>query len=361
MMAKTADYGLGEFAFPRGWFMIATAEDVTNKPEPVRFFGRDMVLYRGKSGRVVLLDAYCPHMKVNIARNSTSYIVRDGEQMEGDSIRCPGHGWRFTPEGKCDDIPYSTRGVPKSACIKSHKVVEKAGCIWMWHDMEDGAPDYDLPAFAEWDMEAEGWVRWRLDHLGTLPIHPQEIVDNMADFAHFVPVHGSQDIVYFENEFRDHVIMQRFGAGHRTLVDGTSLLETDTWYTGPGILLSKMEGQHPSVIMICNTPVEDGEVRVWYALAVKIAKAQPTGAEVSMARSYQDVALEAFAQDFELWKFKEPALTIMQVPDDGPFHKERIWYRQFYSPRSRAGEFHTRVNGVHVTFDKRLGAETRAA
>jgi 3-ketosteroid 9alpha-monooxygenase subunit A len=361
MMAKTADYGLGEFAFPRGWFMIATAEDVTNKPESVRFFGRDMVLYRGKSGRVVLLDAYCPHMKVNIARNSTSYIVRDGEQMEGDSIRCPGHGWRFTPEGKCDDIPYSTRGVPKSACIKSHKVVEKAGCIWMWHDMEDGAPDYDLPAFAEWDMEAEGWVRWRLDHLGTLPIHPQEIVDNMADFAHFVPVHGSQDIVYFENEFRDHVIMQRFGAGHRTLVDGTSLLETDTWYTGPGILLSKMEGQHPSVIMICNTPVEDGEVRVWYALAVKVAKAQPTDAEVSMARSYQDVALEAFAQDFELWKFKEPAITIMQVPDDGPFHKERIWYRQFYSPRSRAGEFHTRVNGVHVTFDKRPGTETRAA
>ena len=36
----------------------------------------------------------------------------------------------------------------------------------------------------------------------------------MADLAHFIPVHGSKDIVYFENEFRDHVIMQRFGAGH---------------------------------------------------------------------------------------------------------------------------------------------------
>ena len=67
-------------------------------------------------------------------------------------------------------------------------------------------------------------------------------------------MHGSKDIVYFENEFRDHVIMQRFGAGHRTLVSDTAedVLTTDTWYTGPGILLSKMEGQHPSVIMICN-------------------------------------------------------------------------------------------------------------
>lgn len=360
-MATTAEYGLGEHTFPRGWFMIATAEEVTNKPEPVRFFGQDMVLYRGKSGRVVLLNAYCPHMRVHIARNSTSYIVKDGEQMEGDSIRCPGHGWRFQPDGQCDDIPYSTRGVPKSACIKSHTVVEKAGCIWMWHDAENGAPDFDLPAFAEWDMEEEGWVRWRLDPLGTLPIHPQEILDNMADYAHFVPVHGSQDIVYFENEFRDHVIMQRFGAGHRTLVDGSGLLETDTWYTGPGILLSKMEGQHPSVIMICNTPVEDGEVRVWYALAVKISDKRATDAEESMARSYQDVALDAFAQDFELWQHKEAALTIMQVPDDGPFHKERIWYKQFYNPRARAGEFQRRVNGIHVTFDKRASTASKAA
>ena len=198
-MAKTAEYGLGELTFPRGWFMVAIADEVTQQPQPVRFFGQDMALYRGKSGRVVLMNAYCPHMRVNIARNSTSYVVRDGNQVEGDSIRCPAHGWRFTPEGQCDDIPYSTHKIPKAACVKSHKVVEKAGCIWMWHDMEGGAPDYDLPDFAEWDRTGEGWVRWKVDHLGTLPIHPQEILDNMTDYAHFAPVHGSSGNVFFEN------------------------------------------------------------------------------------------------------------------------------------------------------------------
>lgn len=65
----------------------------------------------------------------------------------------------------------------------------------------------------------------------------------MADLAHFIPVHGSQNIAYFENEYADHVMMQRFGAGHRTLVSsGEDTLINDTWYTGPGILLSKMEG-----------------------------------------------------------------------------------------------------------------------
>jgi 3-ketosteroid 9alpha-monooxygenase subunit A len=204
-------------------------------------------------------------------------------------------------------------------------------------------------------------ARSRADHLGTLPIHPQEILDNMTDLAHFMPVHGSTDIVYFENEFRDHVIMQRLGSGHRTLVDNTHLLENDTWYTGPSILLSKMEGQHPSVIMICNTPVEDGEVRVWYALAVKVSDTRADKAGLAIARGYQDTALDAFAQDFELWKYKEAAISILQVPDDGPFHKGRIWYRQFYNPRANAGDFQSRVNGVHVSVDRRPGAKGKAA
>lgn len=349
-MATTAEYGLGELAFPRGWFMVAIADDVTQEPQPVHFFGKEMALYRGKSGRVVLLDAYCPHMRVNIARNTTSYVVRDDTRIEGDSIRCPAHGWRFTPEGQCDDIPYSTHGIPKAACIKSHKVVERAGCIWMWHDMEGAEPDFDLPAFAEYDQTEQGWVRWQVDHLGTLPIHPQEIVDNMTDFAHFTPVHGSLGHAYFENEFDGVIMRQRFGSGHRTLVDGNALLETDTWYTGPGILLSRMAGKHPSLMMICNTPVEDGEVRVWFAVMAQTAdNHEPTREEQAIARAYHEAGLAAFAQDFELWQHKEPAINILQIPDDGPFHKERIWYKQFFNPRARAGEFQKRVNGMHVT------------
>ena len=46
-VAKTADYGLGEFTFPRGWFMIGTSADATTTPAAVRFFGEEMVLYRG--------------------------------------------------------------------------------------------------------------------------------------------------------------------------------------------------------------------------------------------------------------------------------------------------------------------------
>ena len=56
-MAKSADYGLGEYAFPRGWFMVGTSAEATTTPAAIRFFGEDLVLYRGASGRVFLIAA----------------------------------------------------------------------------------------------------------------------------------------------------------------------------------------------------------------------------------------------------------------------------------------------------------------
>ena len=74
-MAKTKDYGLGEHDFPRGWFMIADASEVTQTPQAIRFFGRDMVLYRGKSGRPVLLDAFCPLVRLLDRRREIAFLV----------------------------------------------------------------------------------------------------------------------------------------------------------------------------------------------------------------------------------------------------------------------------------------------
>ena len=53
-MARTVEYGLGEFTFPRGWFMVAEAQELQDRPLPVRFFGQELALYRGKSRRRLL-------------------------------------------------------------------------------------------------------------------------------------------------------------------------------------------------------------------------------------------------------------------------------------------------------------------
>ncbi|QJB68773.1 Rieske 2Fe-2S domain-containing protein [Parasphingorhabdus halotolerans] len=347
-MATTAEYGLGEHMFPRGWFMVGTSEDATTVPKAVRFFGEDMVLYRGESGRVFLVEAYCPHMGTHLANNSTSYVITDKEHVEGDNIRCPYHGWRFGPDGQCNDIPYSPAPPPKKACLKNWQVEEKAGCIWMWHDEEGGEPEYDLPNFEMYDQPH--WVNWEIDVLGELDCHPQEVVDNMVDKGHLGPVHGSMDMVLFENVFDDHCIRQILTAGHKTLAgSGGEPMTNDTWYTGPGILQSVMIGEFPSHMLIAHTPVDDGRITVWHALMVKVANQTPTEEDVAMARGYQQASLAAFSQDFEIWANKRPCLNPMMVKGDGPFDKLRIWYRQFFNPRARAGEFQKRANGKYVS------------
>ena len=341
-MATTAEYGLGDFTYPRGWFMVADATKVRDRPLNTRYFGEDMVIYRGKSGRVYAVSAYCPHMGTHLGRNSTSYVVQDNEHIDGEGLRCPYHAWRFDgASGKCDDIPYSPAPIPKAACVKSWPVKERAGVVWLWHDAEGGEPDYDVPPFENWDNPA--WTQWAIDDLGTLPCHPQEVIDNMTDKAHLTPVHGSIDMESFINEFDGHVIRQLLVAGHKTLMSaGGGMMTNDTWYTGPGILQSTMIGEFPSLMLICHTPVDDGVIQVWHALLVRTT-------DVALARGYQAASLGAFSQDFEIWSNKRACIHPLMVKGDGPFHKVRIWYKQFYNPRARAAEFQTRVNGVVET------------
>ena len=234
----------------------------------------------------------------------------------------------------------------------------------MWHDPEGLQPDHDLPAFAAWDQESEGWVRWLIDDYGTLPTHPIEIVDNMADFGHMGPIHGSLHNQYFDNIFDDHKLVQRFDAGHRTLTANVhDTLALDTWYEGPGFLQSEMGGAFPSFIMIAHTPIDDGRVRTWHALMVKVhdGSRETTDADRAAAYEYQEASRLAFAQDVEIWDNKRDCFNPLAIPQDGPYGKVRIWYKQFYNPRDRAGDFQKRVNGLTVTLDKRPAGKASAA
>src|SRR3546814_16083125 len=91
-------------------------------------------------------------------------------------------------------------------------------------------PEWDAPFLQEWNDPT--WTHWTFDDLGKIDVHPQEIVDNITDAAHFGPVHGSKT-KFFENEFAGHLAIQRMVGGHRTLVaDGGPMLVTEAVYHG---------------------------------------------------------------------------------------------------------------------------------
>ena len=350
-MATSKDYGLGEFAYPRGWFVIAPSDQVTRQPQGIRFFGQELALYRGESGRAVLLDAFCPHMKANIAKNATSYVVHDGN-VEGDSIRCPFHAWRFGPDGRCNEIPYHDGPIPEAAKIRAWRIEERYGMLLAWHDPEGGEPDYALPDLPEWDDPS--WMHWAPESLGAIAIHPVELLDNMADIAHFGPVHGlgrsyEEGVAYYENTIAGINLRQRQGGTHRAAPGDGILQESDGIYTGPALLFTRIRFEQQHIIMLtAHTPVDEGVSEVVFGLMVQASSNEPSDADRQLAAFMLESMRAAFKQDFEIWLHKAPCPRPMQVRSDGPFDKVRDWYRQFYNPRAETSAYHQRLDGTYT-------------
>ncbi len=343
-MATAKDYGLGSFTFPRGWFMVADAEQLADRPLSVRFFGQDLVLYRGESGKPYMVSAYCPHMRTHIGKSTASFMAQRGDQVQGESIRCPYHAWRFGPDGKCNHIPYSD-SIPAGAKLEAFPVVERYNAIFHWHDPEGQEPDYPLPDIPEWDDPQ--YVRWHFDDLGPIGIHQLEVIDNICDIQHLHPVHASHQS-YFENVISGHRIWQLMGGKHEMLGVDADITEFNTFYTGPGILISKFFGDMASMMFICHTPIDDGSIHAWHATLTRIAERMPTDEDVAAARAYQKLSRDGLAQDFEIWANKESCLRPMQMPRDGNFLKVRTWYKQFYNGRADIADILERCEGRYV-------------
>jgi 3-ketosteroid 9alpha-monooxygenase subunit A len=99
---------------------------------------------------------------------------------------------------------------------------------------------------------------------------------------------------------------------------------------------------------ITHTPIEDGTLKAWHGLMVKVDNAEPTEEDVASSREYQEASRLAFAQDFEVWANKKPVMQILQIKSDGAFHKAREWYGQFYNPRSEVRGRQEKVNGTYT-------------
>ena len=159
---------------PEAWFWLAKSAEVKlNRPIPVQFWQKDIVLYRGEDGDVHAFDAYCPHMGAHLC---------DGK-VEGNSIRCPFHHWKFSSGGDCEEIPCQsdTKLIP---ALKKYKVKEKYGLVWIWTGAADDREEIPvIPELAEFELD------WSHGNQFVKNCHPNVVMINAIDAQHFNSVH----------------------------------------------------------------------------------------------------------------------------------------------------------------------------
>ena len=50
-----------------GWFQVAYSDELdTSDVLPLKYFGRDLVLFRNESGQACVLDAHCAHLGAHL-------------------------------------------------------------------------------------------------------------------------------------------------------------------------------------------------------------------------------------------------------------------------------------------------------
>ncbi len=160
----------------RGWYPVAQAQRLHDKPMRVMLFGRAVVLARLPSGKLLALDDRCPHRHVPLS---------DGA-LVGETLQCKYHGWTFGADGRCTTMPglCPSADVP-TVQVNAWHVFEHDGLIWLSARAAGDAGPAALPAFLNRLLPRSRRFLW-----STLwQARPVDALENFLDPLHTHLVH----------------------------------------------------------------------------------------------------------------------------------------------------------------------------
>jgi 3-ketosteroid 9alpha-monooxygenase subunit A len=322
---------------PFGWFQVAYSHELEIATSmPLRYFDTDLVLFRTQNGEARVLDAYCPHMGAHLG-----YGIRDqaggGSAVVGDSIVCPFHGWAYNGEGQCTNIPYAKRMPSKIAngeqVIRPWDVRELNQVIFVWYHPDGLAPYFEPELILEADAANDKWGGLKL-HSWDIDTHMQEIGENAVDPAHFLYVHGTQNIptpevMEFDGVFRRGKLVSKMATPRGEII---GVIANNS--TGPGQATVRFSGICDTVLMANLTPVDSENTKAFYAfIQKKIAGKEPEG---GVADAIVKDICKQMSEDQIIWSHKKYFEKPLLCDGDGPFAKFRKWYGQFYAKTQSA-------------------------
>lgn len=168
--------------FRRFWMPALLSAELPAPDDPpvrVRLLGEDLVAFRDSSGRVGLLDAYCPHRRAEL------YFGRN----EQAGLRCIYHGWKFDVDGRCIDVPGEDNGdeLAQRLSVAAYPTVEQGGVVWAWM-----GPGDERPAPPEFDF-----CRVPADHVHVgkclMKCNYLQALEGSIDYSHISFLHQERE------------------------------------------------------------------------------------------------------------------------------------------------------------------------
>lgn len=301
---------------PNGWFQIGYSDELApGAVRPLKYFDRDLVLFRTESGEARVLDAFCPHLGAHLGY---------GGKVEGASIRCPFHAWKFDGSGTCTEVPYAKK-IPPKARMRAWQVREMAGFILAWNHTGGEPPSWepvDVPEYQhpEWTpYERRSWK---------IKTRNQDMAENAVDSAHFHYLHGTTNMPASQAELKGHIMRVYSDAGMETPrghVDGS----IESLSFGFGLSQVRFKGIVDTLLLGNVTPIDGENVEVRFNFSIK----KLGGADVTrgVGAAFINEVSRQLEQDIPIWENKIQWESPVLCDGDGPVGMFRKWCRQFYT------------------------------
>jgi len=306
------------FPVPYGWFQVGWATDVAiGETKPLRYFGKHLVLWRDEDGGVHVQDAFCPHLGAHLGH---------GGKVLKCEIACPFHGWRFDAQGANTLIPYSKRTNAKGK-LRTFPTIERNGLIMTWYHPDGVEPMWEVPVVPEFNDPDQ--FTEMVTRIYQVAAPWQELAENGVDAAHFRYVHNTEEVPELAGYDTEGPIarmksIQKFPTP-RGVVDG--YINSDSF--GPGLSVVHFGGIVDTILMGCNTPIDDEHCEMRFSFTVR--KLGDAGFDTTVGDAFVAEVDRQVREDKPIWENKAYLPRPALADTDGPVTKFRKWASQFYA------------------------------
>ena len=125
------------------WYVAAFGNEIKREFLQRTLLDKRIVMFRTEAGTPVALADRCAHRAFPLSRGT----------LDGDTVVCAYHGFRYDAEGNCIEVPSAAK-CPKGIGVAQYRVIEKGPLVWIWMGDPALADESRLPEQA-WLTQAD--------------------------------------------------------------------------------------------------------------------------------------------------------------------------------------------------------------
>ena len=296
----------------KDWYVICRKDEIEENKILLKYvFDQEIIIWKKKE-RIMAWENLCIHRGSRLSLGSINNGI----------LKCAYHGWEYNQDAQCVKIPSQPDiKIPKKACVKSYKVIEKMNMVWI--NLSKETNDFvNIKEFNESNF----------NHVASGPYimnaSAPRAIENFLDVAHFPFVHENHLGVKDKPMIDDYDVVSSNKGIHASNVkvfqpnpDGTNKsgeVIYDYHVHSPFVasLGKDVSKNERFVLVFYVTPISETESMIYTLTLMNFGKLDD-----KIVRDYQDFIT---AQDVPIVESQRPELLPMDLQEELSIRSDKI-------------------------------------